>query len=438
MASPNSLVGPPIIYKHVSSYSINPLSPPKQNPCVDLFYSQNLLKNLPTLLKESWDYNPTTTLKIVFTILSVDAKRKEAFLEALLWIYHNHPLTLVLNLNVFHNLGCIKNLLDMLCIIVHGDQNKEGGYIAMAKKVVHKFANDPNYRMFHNKIAIFFAENLEDDLQLLAKGQIEKISLASKLCPSLNSFYDKRTLMCEAIARMLFPRELEEYQGIQEAHYAYRIRDRLRRDVLVPLRKALNGANQLTSVKSRNALFKKDGKKLFKIYQKEHKRLYTNGEKLGIYLYIANNIKCKALIKTSPYGIITSLNDGGYENDVAEQKWQNVKDEFARRGRWKNCLAICNVSNAKASIKDFSIGMSLLLSELCEVPWKGQICTFHNNPQLKRVEGSDLKSKITYLKGLSYAKNIRFSKVFDEILECAISQKVIEEHMIRKIFVLVT
>ena len=41
-------------------------------------------------------------------------------------------------------------------------------------------------------------------------------------------------------ARKVFPREeYKEYEGLEEAHYAYRVRDRLRKDVLVPLRKVL-------------------------------------------------------------------------------------------------------------------------------------------------------------------------------------------------------
>ncbi|GFP98585.1 uncharacterized protein l728 [Phtheirospermum japonicum] len=52
--------------------------------------------------------------------------------------------------------------------------------------------------------------------------------------------FDQITLMCEPIARKVFPREeYPEYEGVEEAHYAYRVRDRLRKQVLVPLRKTL-------------------------------------------------------------------------------------------------------------------------------------------------------------------------------------------------------
>ena len=47
-----------------------------------------------------------------------------------------------------------------------------------------------------------------------------QISLAAKWCPSLNSFYDRLTLLCESIGRKMFPRELyRKYQGLEEAYY---------------------------------------------------------------------------------------------------------------------------------------------------------------------------------------------------------------------------
>ncbi|GFP81063.1 hypothetical protein PHJA_000249600 [Phtheirospermum japonicum] len=55
-----------------------------------------------------------------------------------------------------------------------------------------------------------------------------------------DSSYDNVTLLCETIAKKVFPRdEYPEYEGVEEAHYAYRVRDRLRKQVLVPLRKTL-------------------------------------------------------------------------------------------------------------------------------------------------------------------------------------------------------
>ncbi|PWA40020.1 hypothetical protein CTI12_AA493010 [Artemisia annua] len=43
------------------------------------------------------------------------------------------------------------------------------------------------------------------DIELLNNGESMKISLAAKCCPSVDSSYDKALLICESIARILYP-----------------------------------------------------------------------------------------------------------------------------------------------------------------------------------------------------------------------------------------
>ncbi|KAL6223515.1 hypothetical protein ACLB2K_006900 [Fragaria x ananassa] len=71
----------------------------------------------------------------------------------------------------------------------------------------------------------------------------------------MDSSFDRATLFCESIARTISPRESNpEYEGIEEAYYVFRIRDRLRKEILVPLRKVLElpevyiGANNWNSI----------------------------------------------------------------------------------------------------------------------------------------------------------------------------------------------
>ena len=111
--------------------------------------------------------------------------------------------------------------------------------LAMAKKAVERYGRDPDYRFLHDRISDLFAEHLKSDLQLLNSGNVNKISLAAKWCPSIDSSFDRSTLLCESIARKIFPKSDPEYEGVEDAHYAYRVRDRLRKQVLVPLRRAL-------------------------------------------------------------------------------------------------------------------------------------------------------------------------------------------------------
>lgn len=94
--------------------------------------------------------------------------------------------------------------------------------ILMAKKAIEKYNNDEDYLFLYERISDIFARLLKSDLEFLNTGQTDKISLAAKWCPSLDSSYDRSTLICESVARKLFPYDSDaEYRGIEEAHYVY-------------------------------------------------------------------------------------------------------------------------------------------------------------------------------------------------------------------------
>jgi hypothetical protein len=102
------------------------------------------------------------------------------------------------------------------------------------------YYGDNDYHFIYNEISDIFSELLKSNLEFLKSGDFHKISLAAKFCPSLNTFFDYATLMCESISRRLFPQDLDPiYKKISEPHYAYRVRDRLHKEVIVPLRRAL-------------------------------------------------------------------------------------------------------------------------------------------------------------------------------------------------------
>jgi hypothetical protein len=112
--------------------------------------------------------------------------------------------------------------------------------VIMARKAIERYNYDSKYRFLHDQISSLFAELLKADLEYLISGQITKISLASKWCPSLDSSYDRSTLICKSVARKLFQYDsCPEYRGVDESHYVYRVRDRLRKEYLVPLRRFL-------------------------------------------------------------------------------------------------------------------------------------------------------------------------------------------------------
>ncbi|BFG41996.1 hypothetical protein CerSpe_282700 [Prunus speciosa] len=258
----------------------------------EYWYFGGIQRDLIDYEDEAWKSDPLTTFKLIFAVRMVERLDTDGFYRALLWVHKNHPLSLSLNVMALGGKGWFEDLLGFLYFVLedpikeaeakaklkNGIVNYDYGYydsdeddfyqsypykeeigveeknreeitgtdtrIGRAKMAVERYQSDPDYRNLHDRISEMFAHFLTSDLRFLESGEIEKISFAYKFCPSVNSGYDRATLLCENIAKRIFPRhDYEEYSELEEAHYTYRVRDRLRKQVLVPLRKVLESSS---------------------------------------------------------------------------------------------------------------------------------------------------------------------------------------------------
>lgn len=313
---------------------------------------------------------------------------------------------------------------------------REDEKVILAKKLVDRYRNDPDFRLLHDRVSDYFAECLKKDLEFLNSGSATKISLAAKWCPSVDSSYDRHTLLCETIAKRVFPREsYKEYEGVEEAHYAYRVRDRLRKEVLVPLRKVLElpevfiGANRWDLIPYNRvaSVAMKFYRNKFMKHDKDRFQAYLEDVKSG-----KTTIAAGALL---PHEIIGALNEGEGE-DVAELQWKRMVDDMLKKGKMKNTLAVCDVSGSMYGIPmEVSVALGLLVSELSEEPWKGKIITFSADPDLHVIEGDDLQSKTEFVRNMDWGQNTNFQEVFDLILHVAVTEKLKPEQMIKRLFV---
>ncbi|OAO91619.1 hypothetical protein AXX17_AT5G41380 [Arabidopsis thaliana] len=466
------------------------------NPCLDFFFhivpdspSDDLIQRLAI----SWSHNPLTTLKLLCNLRGVRGtgkSDKEGFYTAALWLYKNHPKTLALNFPTLVHFGYFKDLPEILLRILEGQQTERvknrvwrkrtqrkfkghsekkstisgdmedriletaeeiGGPVdkvkaralrkqrefEKAKKALDRYNSDANYRLLFDQIADLFAELLKSDLEYLNTNHLNKISLASKWCPSVDSSYDKTTLISEAIARRMFPRE--EYEGIEEAHYAYRIRDRLRKEVLVQLHKALELPEVSMSAKEWNLL---KYNRVPSIAMQNYSSRFSkhDSERFTEFLEDVKSGKKKmAAGALLPHQIISQLendSEGEVGAEVAELQWARMVVDLAKKGKLKNSLAICDVSGSMAGTPmNVCVALGLLVSELNEEPWKGKVITFSENPHLHVVTGSSLREKTQFVREMDWGMNTDFQKVFDRILEVAVENNLTDDQMIKRLFV---
>ncbi|KAK1395299.1 hypothetical protein POM88_014355 [Heracleum sosnowskyi] len=183
-----------------------------------------------------------------------------------------------------------------------------------------------------------------------------------------------------------------EYEGIEDADYVYRVRDRLRKQVLVPLHRAL----QLPEVQR-----------------------------------VPSDILPHNIIESCLYG------DTEEQKTVAELQWKRMVDDMLKNGSLTNCIAVLSdVSGSMIGLPmEVSVALGLLVSELSEEPWKGHVITFSEHPQLHLIEGSSLVEKSEFVRKMKWGCNTDFQRVFDEMLEVAVAAKLSEDQMIRTVFV---
>ncbi|CAN6703491.1 unnamed protein product [Malus baccata var. baccata] len=385
------------------------------NPCLDFFFY--VVPDTPASyvnqqLSLAWSHNVVTALKLICNLRGVRGTGEsdnEGFYKATFWLHQNHPKTLAWNATSVAQISFFKDFPEILYRLVEGQEVREN----------QKVECDPNYRFLQERVSDVFAKCLKHDIENLKFSKKNPhFTLAAKWCPSLNSHYDCTTLLCESIAMKVFPKELyAEYQTIDDEHYAYRVRDRLRNEVLAPLRKALKlpevymSSNQWSSLPYNRVA--SVAMTLYKEIFLWHDKIYLEDVEAG-----KTKITAGALL---PHQIISSLEEG---------------DIDGKYGKMRNCLAACDVSGSMCRITmDVSVALGLLVSELSEEPWKGKVITFSQSPQLHLIQGDDLQSKCEFVRSMNWGMNTDFQKVFDLLLEVAVNGNMRPEHMIKRIFV---
>lgn len=471
--------------------------PPPETPKYRYYMPPRKLKDLTDYEEETWKLDSLATLKIIFCLRMVEKPNKEAFYKSLLWVHKNHPKTLALNVIVFGALGWFEELLEILNRVLedslHRLANPEKEYelisncrrrwaydydeyldekendddekkknaaaeiaptddISKAKIAIERYQNDSDYRFLHDRISDLFAEMLKSDMNLLASGAIKSISFASKFCPSIDSPFDNATLICETIAKKMFPRDNHiEYKYVQDPYYTYRVRNRLQDQVLIPLREAIEKMKK-PSIEPGTALI------ALETYRKMF-RPEGNGQSSSVLLFhhcmklidllspkenmvdMFGNLSIGYEPKKIPHQIVASLlkkeKVKGRSDEAAELEWREQVQELSNQGKLRNCVAVCdNSSNMSAEFKEMAcISMGLLISELSENPWKGKTFSFNEFPKLIKIEGDDLRSKCEFMRQIECTETVNFGAIYNRILQIALTEKLSKEQMPKRIFV---
>jgi hypothetical protein len=84
---------------------------------------------------------------------------------------------------------------------------------------------------------------------------------------------------------------------------------------------------------------------------------------------------------------------------------------------------------------DVCVSLGLLLSELCDEPWRHRVITFSSRPQLHLIKGEKLSEKAKFIRDMDWNMNTDLQAVFDQLLRVAVAGKLPPERMVSKVFV---
>ncbi|KAG2607620.1 uncharacterized protein LOC120671399 [Panicum virgatum] len=300
-------------------------------------------------------------------------------------------------------------------------------------RAVDRYSRDPTYRQLHDCTAELFADLLAEDMKKLADGKVNKISLAAKWCPSVDSCYDRSTLICEAIARRLFPKgsSSELPEDLEDEYYAYRVRKLLHKAALVPLRRALELPEIFISA---NAWGDVVYPRVASVAMNNYKEFFLkhDAERFGLYLADVKTDKVKIAAGTLlPHEMLESFGD-----EVAALQWERMVSDVRALGKLNNCIPVCDVSSSMSGLPmDVCIALGLLISELSEEPWHHRVITFSERPEIHHITGNTLWEKSNFIRYMHWGYNTNFQAVFDKILSVAVAGKLPPERMVKKVFV---
>ncbi|ORX55136.1 hypothetical protein DM01DRAFT_1345469 [Hesseltinella vesiculosa] len=330
---------------------------------------------------------------------------------------------------------------------------------------------DVVYRALHFTVARLFADQLQKDLACLHSfneahpdssistdtdkyALANTLSFAAKWAPSLASAHDKYSLMATSIAELMFIKDPLLAQD-QRAYRLNGARDLYRRQVLVPLRKAL----EITERKmSENNWKDIDFSHVPAVCMQNCRNLFVKHAKDEYLEFLQAVQKGKAKVAGGVLGphdfvkraLLINAKTPDYERLLIDGQWSSyirgLQDACSPGHALRGSLAVCDVSGSMncsgkllggATAMHAAIGLSLTLMALAAPPFTGMMITFDSNPNVVKIDPKQsIVDQAKQALKAPWGSSTDLYKVFvDLLLPMAIKLKIKQEDMVKRLFV---
>ncbi|KAN0055450.1 hypothetical protein ACTA71_008561 [Dictyostelium dimigraforme] len=354
-------------------------------------------EELNQLLQASWEVSPLDTLKLVFQLRDCRGGKGERnlFQQSLVWMNGVSPSTVEKNFKHVPEFGSWKDVVQLIGTSVE----------PLALESI--------------------TTQLKKDVETLSKDQDKaKISLAAKWAPTEGHSDPTSSKACKKIALLLCAN-----RSTSKKDY--------RKNYLVPLRKHLDIVERKMSANKWGEInYSKVPSRCMKLQRKAFERHeptlfaeYVESLKKG-----ETKVNAKQLF---PHELIKEYIKGTPKDDILEEQWKVLEQEVRKLGSLKDALVLSDVSGSMSGTPmEVSIALGILISSVVAPPFKDLVITFHEDPTFHKIVGNSLHDKVKNLSAAPWGGSTNFNRAFTMILEKAKENKLPQEDMPKKLFVI--
>ncbi|EFX73537.1 hypothetical protein DAPPUDRAFT_325074 [Daphnia pulex] len=425
--------------------------------CLDFFFEvmqRSQSADILETLKKSWDEDPLISLKLIFQLRDIRSGKGAAieFHHCLIWLFHNHPQTLLYNLEHIPKHGYWKDLSWFMQFLLEGHtsmtkerqkpMSTEETRIEQAnvnyslEEIIRKrvdgvvekttwtrylkqLPDDESRKSAKLKFTelskvIHLARSREakmkkksHDKEALEKDKcLPKTALAGKWAPAIGGSIDSVTPLGKNIARALYSMAHQRDANESDSDYDTKAYIYYRKEFLTPLRTSINVPEQTMSKKKWGEL---DYQRVPSICMKRNKEhfLKNDAERFNQYL-----------------------------EDVKSGKKSIASGALLPHEIVKHCLSVCDVSGSMCGTPmEADIALSLLTAELSKPPFNSHICSFSSKPFLQKIDQPTLAERVASVMKMHWGMSTIVQAVFDLILKLAISVKLAPSEMVKTLFI---
>ena len=367
-----------------------------QSECLDLFATIGALRResdeeITNRFLRAYAENADLAMKMLFFARDIRGGigERRVFRTIIKWLAANEPQSLEKNLSYIAEYGRYDDLLPQMGTSCE------------------------------NKVLSLVKMQLESDCAALEAG--DTVSLLAKWLPSVNASNEDTIRQAKRIARAL---------NMNDAQY---------RKTLSALRAKISIIENKLRVKDYTFDYAKQPSKAMFKYRKAFMR--NDGERYAAFMErVSEGAEQIHTATLTPYEIITPIFKRDFraeERKAIDVTW-NAQEDFTGG---ENALVVIDGSGSMCGGADpipatVALSLGIYYAERNTGAFHNHFITFSENPRLVEIKGTDIFEKVRYCHQFNEVANTNIQRVFELVLNAAVKNRVPQEEMPSKIFII--